>query len=62
MFAPGVRVLVLPASRAIYMEALERGVLRTLAEAGAIILNPGCGPAWARTRACWRRARCASPQ
>ncbi len=41
---PDVRLLVFPASRNIYIEALKSGVLQDLAEAGAIIMNPGCGP------------------
>jgi homoaconitate hydratase family protein len=39
-----VRVLVFPASMKIYIEALRRGILEDLAEAGCIIMNPGCGP------------------
>ncbi|MEK7636078.1 MAG: 3-isopropylmalate dehydratase large subunit [Patescibacteria group bacterium] len=39
-----VRVLVFPASWKIYREAMEKGYLLTLAEAGAVIMNPGCGP------------------
>ena len=42
--APAVRVLVFPASRATYLEALGIGALATLAAAGCIIMNPGCGP------------------
>jgi 3-isopropylmalate/(R)-2-methylmalate dehydratase large subunit len=42
--APGVRLLVLPASAQIYREAMSGGVLEQLAAAGAVILNPGCGP------------------
>ena len=42
--ASGVRLLVLQASRAIYLGALEEGTLATLVEAGAIVLPPGCGP------------------
>lgn len=42
--APGVRLLVVPASRAVMTEALETGVLTTLVEAGASVLPPGCGP------------------
>ncbi|HUU57062.1 MAG TPA: aconitase family protein, partial [bacterium] len=42
--APGVRVLVFPASRDVYLEALGIGALATLAQAGCIIMNPGCGP------------------
>jgi homoaconitase/3-isopropylmalate dehydratase large subunit len=42
--APGVRVLVFPASRATYLESLGIGALATLAAAGCVIMNPGCGP------------------
>jgi len=42
--APGVRVLIFPASREVYLEALGVGALATLAQAGCIIMNPGCGP------------------
>jgi homoaconitase/3-isopropylmalate dehydratase large subunit len=42
--APGVRLLVVPASRAVLTEALESGVLATLVDAGASVLPPGCGP------------------
>jgi|DewCreStandDraft_5_1066085.scaffolds.fasta_scaffold01121_21 3-isopropylmalate dehydratase large subunit len=40
----GTRLLVAPASRAVYEEAMRRGILQVLAEAGAVILPPGCGP------------------
>jgi len=39
-----VRMLVIPASWKVYKEALNRGILSTYIDAGAIILNPGCGP------------------
>jgi 3-isopropylmalate/(R)-2-methylmalate dehydratase large subunit len=39
-----VRFLVFPASRTVYREAMEKGYLSTLLEAGAIVMNPGCGP------------------
>ncbi len=39
-----VRLLVIPASWEIYLEALRKGILETLVEAGAVIINPGCGP------------------
>ena len=32
-----------PASRKIYRQAIELGILDTLAEAGAMITHPGCG-------------------
>jgi 3-isopropylmalate dehydratase large subunit len=41
---PGTRTLVLPASRAVFLEALRNGSIETLSEAGCVILNPGCGP------------------
>jgi homoaconitate hydratase family protein len=40
----GSRLLVLPASRAIMVEALKDGTIGTLVEAGAMVLPPGCGP------------------
>jgi len=42
--APGVRLIVIPASSAVYRDALDAGYLRTFLEAGALIESPGCGP------------------
>ena len=39
-----VRLLILPASREIYLEAIHKGYIDTFIEAGAIVCNPGCGP------------------
>ena len=41
---PEVKLMVAPASRLIYLEALKEGIISILAEAGAVILPPGCGP------------------
>lgn len=41
---PGCRLLVLPASRRVLLEAMERGHIQDLLEAGALVLPPGCGP------------------
>ncbi len=41
---PGVRLIVGPASREVYREALNEGILEILLDAGATILPPGCGP------------------
>lgn len=42
--AKHIRLLVIPGSRDILLDAMRSGVLETLVEAGAVILNPGCGP------------------
>jgi 3-isopropylmalate/(R)-2-methylmalate dehydratase large subunit len=41
---PGVRLLVLPASREVLLAAVEQGIVTDLVAAGATLLNPGCGP------------------
>jgi 3-isopropylmalate/(R)-2-methylmalate dehydratase large subunit len=41
--AKGVRMLVFPASWRIYKDAMRQGVLSDLVEAGAVVMNPGCG-------------------
>jgi len=42
--ARNVRMLVFPASARIYRQALKEGTLLTLMEAGAVVMNSGCGP------------------
>jgi len=42
--AEGVRMLVFPASINVYKDALKEGLIETFVEAGALVLNPGCGP------------------
>jgi homoaconitase/3-isopropylmalate dehydratase large subunit len=39
-----VRLFIMPASRAVYLEALKKGILRVLVESGAAILSSGCWP------------------
>ena len=39
-----IRLLILPASREIYQQAIHLGYIDTFIDAGAIICNPGCGP------------------
>jgi len=41
---PEVRLLVIPASRRVYLQALKKGYIETFIKAGALVLNPGCGP------------------
>ncbi len=40
----GVRMLMIPASQEIYLQALREGLLQTFVEAGAFVCNPTCGP------------------
>jgi methanogen homoaconitase large subunit len=42
--APGVRLLVIPASHRILRQAVSEGTLGTLLDAGATVGTPGCGP------------------
>lgn len=42
--AKGIRLIVIPNSTAVYKECLKDGTLLTLAEAGAMIEAPNCGP------------------
>ncbi|MDD3520624.1 MAG: 3-isopropylmalate dehydratase large subunit [Actinomycetota bacterium] len=42
--AKGVRLLVVPASKQVYLKALESGIIKTLIESGAVVESPGCGP------------------
>lgn len=39
-----VRLLIVPASREIYLQAVEEGLIKTFIEAGASFLPAGCGP------------------
>ncbi len=41
---PGVRMILLPASRKILRELSEKGLLEIFLDAGAILYTPGCGP------------------
>ncbi len=47
--APFTKLIVTPASRKIYKQAMEDGTLSVLAEAGAIITHPSCGLCCGRT-------------
>ena len=42
----GVRLLVTPASREVYLKALRSGVLEVLLRSGAVVTNPTCGACW----------------
>jgi 3-isopropylmalate/(R)-2-methylmalate dehydratase large subunit len=42
--APGTRLLIIPASSQVYLEAIKAGYVETLLAAGASFGTPGCGP------------------
>lgn len=42
--ANNVRVIVIPATQKIYLQAMEEGLLKIFIEAGAIVSTPTCGP------------------
>ena len=42
--ADGIRAIVIPATQAIYMQAIEEGLVQTFIQAGAIVSTPTCGP------------------
>lgn len=42
--APGVQLLVIPASKEIFLQAIEEGIITKLMNAGATILSASCGP------------------
>jgi 3-isopropylmalate/(R)-2-methylmalate dehydratase large subunit len=42
--AEGVRMVIAPASKQVLIDALQDGTIQTLIEAGATIINSGCGP------------------
>jgi 3-isopropylmalate/(R)-2-methylmalate dehydratase large subunit len=44
--AEKVRFLVVPASRAVYKQALKEGLLDVFMEAGAMVMNPNCSVCW----------------
>lgn len=40
----GLRCIVIPATQAVYLQALEEGLLKIFIEAGAVVSTPTCGP------------------
>ena len=42
--AKGIRCIILPATQAIYLQAMEEGLLKIFIEAGAVVSTPTCGP------------------
>lgn len=42
--SPGVKLIIAPSSRSVYLEALKLGLVEVFIKAGAVIVAPGCGP------------------
>ena len=42
--APGVRVIVIPATQAVYLQMIKEGLAEIFVNAGAIVSTPTCGP------------------
>ena len=42
--ADGLRLIVIPATQAVYLESMKRGYLETFVEAGGVVSAPTCGP------------------
>lgn len=42
--AKGMRAIIFPATQAIYLKAIEEGLIETFIRAGAIVSTPTCGP------------------
>ena len=49
---PDVRLLILPSSRQVYLDALNEGIIDILVEAGGLVLPPGCGPCLGAHQGC----------
>ena len=39
-----VRMLIIPASKSVYLQALDKGLINIFLNADAVVLNSGCGP------------------
>ncbi len=40
----GIRVIIIPATQKIYLDAMQEGLLKIFIEAGAVVSTPTCGP------------------
>jgi 3-isopropylmalate/(R)-2-methylmalate dehydratase large subunit len=56
--ASKVRLLVAPASQAVYLKTMEEGLLNTFINAGAVICNPGCSACFGGQGMLWENEVC----
>ena len=42
--AKGIRAIVIPATQAVYLQAVKEGLVTTFIEAGCCVSTPTCGP------------------
>lgn len=42
--APNVRLIIIPATQEIYLQAMKEGLLETFVKAGGVVSTPTCGP------------------
>ncbi len=42
----GVKLMISPASRKVYLQALKEGLIETFISSGAVVLNPSCSACW----------------
>jgi 3-isopropylmalate/(R)-2-methylmalate dehydratase large subunit len=40
----GIRTIIIPATQKIYLEAMEKGYIKTFIESGCVVSTPTCGP------------------
>jgi len=41
---PKLKLIIVPASRGIFLRALKEGIIEAFVKSGGAVLNPGCGP------------------
>jgi 3-isopropylmalate/(R)-2-methylmalate dehydratase large subunit len=41
---PNTRMVIIPTTRKVTLDAMEQGIIKTFLEAGAVVCNPNCGP------------------
>lgn len=54
---PHLRVIIIPGTQEIYLQAMREGILEAFVEAGAAVSTPTCGPAWVDTWGSWRKGK-----